>query len=454
MKKVPILGNMVELGRNRLAFLLEVHRKLGETGILHVGRLPVVSLTKPEHVHAVLVEHADAFEKGRAYEYLKTLLGLGLVTSSNELHRRQRKLVAPALAHRRVMGYAGTMVELGELWQRRWVDGTVIDVAEEMMGLTQAIVAKALFSANLLAESSELSEALTVSNEWAGHELSHLVHLPLWIPTPTHRRLKRAIERLDRTIYRLIRERRAAGDDTGDVLSMLLAAQDESGGGMTDRQVRDELLTLFLAGHETTANALSWSFHLLSEHLDVYQRMQAEIDQQLGGRPPTTEDLPHLPYTLQVLKEAMRIYPPVYLIGRRAVQDVPLGDFLLEAGSLVFVNIYGMHRRADLFPDPGLFNPDRFTADNERKIPKNAFLPFASGPRNCIGAHFAMMEGHLLLAVLAQRVTLERRAEHPVVEQPLITLRPKHGLQMMVRRRASPAGATAGCVEEVRRRVR
>jgi cytochrome P450 len=269
-----------------------------------------------------------------------------------------------------------------------------------------------------------------------------LVPLPPSVPTPANLRYRQAVARLDEIVYRIIRERRASRRDEGDFLSMLLLAQDEDDGAvMTDEQVRDEVMTLLVAGHETTANALSWTLYLLARHPEARRRLEQEVSAVLDGRPPAFEDLARLPYTLAVLKEAMRHFPPVYLLGRRALRDVPVGGDRIEKGELVMVNIHAMHRRPEYFPDPEAFRPERFLDGAEASIPRYAYLPFGAGPRVCIGNHFALMEGHLALASLAQRVQLDLPPGARVTPEALITLRPRGGLPMRVRRRAPAAGA-------------
>jgi cytochrome P450 len=270
---------------------------------------------------------------------------------------------------------------------------------------------------------------------------------PSW-PTPGNRRGQKAIARLDRTVYRLIDERRKQGGDRGDFLTMLLLAQDEDDGSvMTDKQVRDEAMNIFLAGHETTANALAWTFYLLAQHPAMRERLEREIDGALGGRTPTLADLPRLPFTLQVFKEAMRLYPPAFVVARRALRDVTIGGHRLAKNELAIINIVGMHRRPEYFAEPDRFDPERFSAEAEKSMNKRAFLPFGAGARVCIGNHFALLEGHLALAAMAQRVRLDLAPGSARVEpEPLITLRPRGGMPMLVRRReavpsAQPAAA-------------
>ena len=330
-----------------------------------------------------------------------------------------------------------------------WQDGETMDVASAMMKLTLAIAGKTLFNADLEGESVELGGALTVANRYAIDQVSSFLPLPIGWPTPRNLRARKAIARLNQTIYRVIAERRASGTDPGDILSMLLGAEEEGNGSkMNDAEVRDEVMTLFLAGHETTANALAWTFYLLSRHPEVYARLRTEIDDALGGRTPTMQDLPRMPYTLQVFKESMRLYPPAYILGRESSAEVELGPYKLPAKTTLFINIYGMHRNAKYFPDPEKFDPDRFTPEREKQLVRSSYIPFSGGPRICIGNQFALIEGHILLAALTQRVTFEATSSAVVEGEPLITLRPRGGVPLRVRRRdaqkSSPVRAAFG----------
>jgi cytochrome P450 len=387
-----------------------------------------------ELAHAVLVEHAADFEKTPYMRiYGRPLVGNGLLTSENEFHKRQRKLVAPPFQHRRIAEYADVMVSYSEQMQKEWANGATINIAREMSRLTLWIVGKVLFDADVLREADELGKALTIGMRRFNSEMSALVHIPLTWPTPGNRRVQKAIARLNATIYHMIEERRRSGVERGDLLSMLLNARDEDDGSfMTDKQVRDEAMTLFLAGHETTAVALTWTWYLLTQHPNVYERIRDEVDRVLGGRSPTFADLPKLPYALQVLKESMRLYPPAFGFARQAVRPVTIGNYELPAGILVLISPYAMHRRPDYFPDPERFDPERFTPEAEQRLPRYAYIPFGGGPRICIGNHFALVEAHLVLATLAQRVLFELVPGQRIEPQPIVTLRPKNGIKMRV----------------------
>jgi cytochrome P450 len=271
--------------------------------------------------------------------------------------------------------------------------------------------------------------------EYIVRSLTAPVHLPPSWPLPGNRRAQRAVVRLNQTVYRMIAERRAAPADRGDVLSMLLLARDDDGSGMSDTDIRDEIMTLMIAGHETTANALSWTWLLLAQHPRAAERLGAELDAVLGGRAPTVDDLPRLPCALQCLKEAMRLYPPVHTFGREAERDIAIGPMQLRRGDIVLINVFGMHRRRDYYPDPDAYRPERFTEAAEKERPRGRYLPFGGGPRVCIGNHFALMEAQLLLATMAQRWRFSLVEPSPPSPEPLITLRPKGGMRMRVRLR-------------------
>ena len=439
------LGERLRLRRQgtRVDFLLAVPRRHGPIARMSLwgGLVKSQLVTDPALAHAVLVEHNDAFMKGLGLSYfMKPLLGNGLLSSEGDFHRKQRRMLAPSFMPKRLADYATTIADRSEAAQRTLRDGASVDVNAAMMRLTLEIVGATLFGAEVGAEAEEVHGALSDAMEQMSRVLRSVIPIPPTWPTPGNRRGMRAVARLDRVVYGLIEERRRAGGERNDFLSMLLAARDEAGGQMTDRQVRDEAMTIFLAGHETTANALTWTFYLLARNPAVRERLERELDAHLGGRTPTLADLAKLPYALMVFKEAMRLYPPAYVVARRALRDVEVEGRHIPKGDLVVINIIGMHHDPALFPDPERFDPERFTPEAEKALPKNAFLPFGAGPRVCIGNHFALMEGHLALATLAQRVRFELPPSAPPVEmEPLVTLRPKGGMPMTAHRRAIEA---------------
>jgi cytochrome P450 len=425
--------------RDPLKFITRLAREHGD--IVHFTRGPqrVFTLNHPDLVRDALVTHQDYFHKGRALQRSKRLLGEGLLTSEGEHHRRQRRLAQPAFHRKRVESYGAVMADYAVRHSSRWHDGDEVDIAHEMMRLTLAIVGKTLFNADVEGEADDVGTAM---NEIM--EMFQLLLLPYSeylekLPLPHNRRFLRARAKLDSVIYHIIEERRRTGVDAGDLLSMLLLATDEEGDrtGMTDEQLRDELMTLFLAGHETTANALAWTWYLLARHPEVEAKLHAEIDAVLGGgsRLPTVEDLPALRYTEMVLSESMRLYPPAWTVGRLAVRDYAVRDYVIPAGSLVLISQYVLHRDPRFWPDPLRFDPERFTPEAKESRPQYSYFPFGAGARRCIGEGFAWMEGTLLIATVASRWRMRLVANHPVVEHPRITLRPKHGIRMTLEKR-------------------
>jgi cytochrome P450 len=319
------------------------------------------------------------------------------------------------------------MVKLTQHLLQSWQDGKTVEVNDAMMRLTLAIVAKTILDTDINADAEKIAEAVTVFQHLAfGVDI-----FPLWLPTPSHVKQWRVEKVMNEVVAALITQRRKSAEDRGDLLSMLLNSVDESGQGMTDQQIRDEIVTLFLAGHETTANALSWTWYLLAQHPAVEQKLHEELDSVLHGRIPTLADLKNLPYTEQVLQESMRLYPPVWNMSRQALADVEIGGYIIPQGSEVNLNTYAMHHDPRWWEEPERFNPDR-----QASAPKMAYLPFSTGPRVCIGNSFALMEARLILAVVASRYRLRLVAGQPSVQmEPLIALRPKGGLSLKVEAR-------------------
>jgi cytochrome P450 len=430
-------AHLLALRRDPIGFLTKLARDYGDIAHFNIGSQQVFLLNHPDYIHDVLVTHHKKFIKGRGLQMAKRLLGEGLLTSEGEFHRRQRRLAQPAFHRQRIAGYGATMVAYGLRLQERWHEGETLDMAQEMMRLTLAIAGKTLFDADVEAEANEIGQALT-----SAMELFRTVTLPFAellekLPLPMTRRFRRAKARLDATIYRIINERRSSGEDRGDLLSMLLLQQDVEGdgGSMSDEQLRDEVMTIFLAGHETTANALTWTWYLLSQHPEVEAKLHAEIDTVLAGRLPTAEDVPKLRYTEMVLAEAMRLYPPAWVMGRRALEDYQIGHYLAPAGSILLMSQYLMHHDERYYPEPFRFDPERWEPEAKATRPPFAYFPFGGGPRRCIGEGFAWMEGVLLLATLAGRWRMRLAPGHRVELQPLITLRPKYGMQMRLEQR-------------------
>jgi cytochrome P450 len=447
-KGLPIVGVLPQFRKNPPAFLQSLARDHGDLVHFRLGHQDVYLVSNPEWIKDILVTNQTNFTKSRFLERAKVLLGEGLLTSEGEFHRRQRRLVQPAFHRDRLLGYAGAMVECTARTREQWADGAQLDMSREMMRLTLAVVAKTLFSADVTTDADAIGAALTQVMV-----LFDMVLMPFseWIeklPLPSVRRFEKARDFLDKTIYGIIAERRASKEDKGDLLSMLLLAQDEDGSaGMNDKQIRDEALTLFLAGHETTANALMWAWYLLSQNPAVADKFYEEVDRVLQDRLPTFDDLPLLKYTEGVFAEAMRLYPPAWVIGRRVKTEYAIAQYSVPARSILMLSPYVVHRDARWFPAPGQFNPERWSSQSDER-PKFSYLPFGGGMRVCIGERFAWMEGVLLLATVAQRWRFKLVPGHPVATAALITLRAKHGMKMVAERRSrnrpetSPSSST------------
>lgn len=433
----PVVGNLREFSRDRLGLLVRMARQDDVCGI-HFGFFPGLLFNRPEHVQSILVEHAYDFDKGLAiHNVFRPVLGDGVFSSEGDFHRHQRKLIAPPFQPRHIASYANSIGQYGEQLQKGWADGAVIDVNQQMSSVTMSVIGKVLFDADIFTETDELGAAMTVITEYVAHALSALWPPPYSWPLPRNRRMRKAVQMVRNCIQRFIDERRTTPIERNDFLSILLHAKDEDGTPMSDKQVMAECLTLFGAGHETTATALAWTWYLLCQHPDVYQKVQQEVDSVLQGRTPTYEDLVNLPYCLQVFKEAMRIYPPAYAFSRRALRDVEIDGYGVSKGMIVLIAPYTLHRREEYFPDPEKFDPERFTPEREKHLPRYAYLPFGAGPRICIGLHFAMMEGHLLLATLAQRVSFSLVPGQAIEPDPVrhLALRPAGAVNVVVKKR-------------------
>jgi cytochrome P450 len=428
---------LVETARNPLALFVGIAREYGDIAHYQIGPQHLFFFNHPDLIRDVLVTNGRNFHKSRGLERARRLLGNGLLTSEDEFHLRQRRLAQPAFHRQRIAAYAGTMASYASRMREGWRDGATVDMHHEMMRLTLDIVGKTLFDADVDSEAAEIGQALTTAFESFNLAMLPFTEYLEKLPLPAVRRFNAARDRLDRTVYRMIEERRTSGEDKGDLLSMLLLAQDTEGDGtgMSDSQLRDEALTIFLAGHETTANALTWTWFLLSQNPEVEARLHTEVD-ALADRHPTYEDMAALPYTRMVLMESMRLYPPAWAIGRRAIESFEEREFTVPANSVVLMSQYVMHRDARFFPDPERFDPERWTAEAQAQRPKFAYFPFGGGNRVCIGEQFAWMEGVLLVATLAQRWKMRLVAGHPVELKPLITLRPKYGMKMRLERRS------------------
>jgi cytochrome P450 len=426
---LPIVGSLFAFRRDRLA-LQERAAALGSLVRLQIVHIPLYVATCADLAHQVLVEQADAFRKSTGIRYLMPILGDGLLTSEGETHRRHRKLLAPAFAPKRLAAYGETMVAETRAQLARWQPGQTIDLSVEMMEMTLAIAGRTMFSADVRSDASEVARGLEMGMRAMVANITSPVRLGYSWPLPRHRRMRRAVAILDDIVYRLIAEGRRLATDRGDVLSILLQAS-EDGDWLTDKQVRDEVMTLLLAGHETTANALTWTWYELSRNPAVLARLADELARVLGDRDVTVDDLPALPFNLAVIEEAMRLHPPAYMTGREALRDFELGGYQLPAGAFVAVNIRGIHRRNDYYPDALAFRPERMLPEAKKLRPRHHYLPFGAGPRVCIGSHFALLEAQLALATMVQHARV-RVVPAYVAPEPMVTLRPRGGMPAVV----------------------
>lgn len=434
LKEPPIIGKLPAMLKDRIN-LFSSMAQLGEVSACHIGPLSLIMLNKAKYVQPLLIEHAQDIDKGEGMH--KVIVGNGIFISEGELHRRQRKIMAPSFQPRHIASYADTMTHYGEQIQQGWHDGDVIDLNSAMTELTMSIIGKTLFDADIFNETDEMGHAMAVLFRYMSHKLSNPFSPLMPFPTPENIQAQRAIKLIEDRVQQMIDIRRNDSAERNDMLSVLLSARDEDGNSMDDLQLRDECTTLFGAGHETTATALAWSWYLLCQHPDVYQKMQQEINDVLQARTPSYTDLPRLPYTLQVFKETLRLYPPAYAVSRQALRAFDIDGYHIPKGSLLGLSIYVFHHDPEYFPEPEKFMPERFEPEREKQIPRNAYLPFGAGSRICIGNHFALMEGHLLLATLAQRVSFELVPGQHIVPDATnnLTLRPGGKVQVVVRRR-------------------
>jgi|SRR6266487_560658 len=431
----PLVGSLPAFMKNEsLAFFLHL-AQTSDVCRFHLGPVSVLLFNKAEQVQSVLVEHAYDFSKGRLIH--QAFGGNGLFVSEGEFHRRQRKLMAPVFQPRQIAGYADTIAAYGERLQQEWGDGAVIDLNRQMIGLTMSVIGKVLFDADVFNETDGLGAAMAVVFEYTVHKISSLFTPPLSWPTPRNLRMRAAMRVEQERVQLMIDERRRSMTERSDFLSILLHAKDEDGRAMSDQQLMDECLTLFSAGHETTAAALSWVWYFLCQYPDTYQKVQQEVDHVLQGRTPTYDDLVRLPYCLQVFKETMRLYPPAAGIVREALHTIEIDGYQVPRGCNVILSPYTLHRKPEYFPDPETFDPGRFTPEREKQLPRYAYIPFGAGPRICIGNHFALMEGQLLIATLAQRVTFTLLPGQTIEPDTLhnLALRPGGKVEAVVKKR-------------------
>ena len=429
------LGALRPLTADPLEFLLDVSREHGDVVEFRLAHIPTFLLRHPDAVKRILVDNNHNYNKQtHGYKKLRELLGNGLLTSEGDFWRRQRRIAQPAFHRKKIAEFGTTMVEhtqaMLDTWEEHAALGRTVEILHEMSKLTLRVVAQTLLDTEVDGVTQEVAEAVDIVNHFANKAVGNPLMLPISFPLPAFSKVRAAATRLDDIVVGIIEARRREGRDHGDLLSMLMAARDDDGSGMTDAQLRDEVMTMFLAGHETTATALSWTFYLLSTHPTVERTLRAELDTVLGGRPPTMQDLAELPYLDCVCKESLRLNPPAWLIDRMVADDDVIEGYEIPRGAMVLISPFLTHRHPALWPNPEGFDPERFTPEAVAARPKYAYFPFGGGPRQCIGNGFAMMELRLIVATVLQRIRPWVVPGQDIAREPLITMRPRGGIEM------------------------
>jgi len=436
---VPLLGHFPAYARDPLGFVTRVSAEYGGIVPFRLGPFPALLLTDPDAIHEVLVTKSRDFRKSRAAGRVGVVVGNGLLLSEGETWRAHRRVVQPAFHHDRVAAWGETMVREAEALVSGWEEGEVRDIHRDMAALTLSIVARTLLDSRLDERDIKgVRRSATILTDHFDSRFNGMAYfIPDWLPTPGNLRMRRAVRRLDRIVYRLIGIRRATDSRGADAISMLLEASSDEAKPLTDRELRDEVMTLFMAGHETTAVALAWSLHLLSGSTEAAAALQTELADVLSGRLPTVADLPRLRYTEAVVLEALRLYPPAYALSREAIKPTTVAGRALPKGGIAFISVWATHRRPDLFEAPSTFRPERWLDGLARRLPRGAYLPFAEGPRKCIGASFAMQEAVLVLATIARRFSLKPVAVQEIRLRPAVTLRPAEPIMLAVQASAA-----------------
>jgi cytochrome P450 len=434
---LPLVGNLLALGKDPLGFFTETMRRYGDLVSLNLAGWHTLFVSDLGVIEKILVEDHRNYVKNRFFwRNVTAVFGEGLLTGEGEVWQRQRRLAAPVFAGRQLLDYHSAMVALTRKMLDGWKDGEIFDLHPEMMGLTLRIAAKTLFDSEVERDVRDIDHAMNdliveVASRWR-----RPIFVPDAIPLPGHLRYRRALRTIERIVSSMIAERRTSGlENRDDCLSRLMAARDEAGRPMSDTLLRDQAITLLLAGHETTALALSWTWFLLGQHPDAEARIAAEIAQVLGDRPATADDIPRLKFTESVVMEAMRLFPPAWAIGRESAQQVELGGYSFPAGTTILISPWVLHRDPRYFSEPEAFRPERWMGNLARELPRFAYMPFGGGPRICIGQRFAMIEAILVLATMAQRFSIEWQARRKVAPFPSITLRPDGGVWVKIKER-------------------
>jgi cytochrome P450 len=433
-----LTGHLKEFQKDPLQFLTKMAKEYDHVSQFRLGPLQKVNLiTNPDMIKEILVTKQKYFVKSRDLKRLKSLVGEGLLTSEKDFHLKQRRLIQPTFKKTHIDSYGQDMIDTTYRYISKWEGGIERQISEDMMNITLGIITKTMFSMELEEGFDVIGEPIEKVMKLAIKRMRAILPLPLWIPTKANREYKKAVQALDDVLFTIINQRREDVEKHNDLLGILMRARNEEDGlGMDDEQLRDELMTIFLAGHETTANALSWTLYLLSQNPEAEVKLHEEIARVVGNKPLTPNLFNQLPYTQNIFWESMRLFPPAYVIGRQVVEDIHIGDYWFKKGEMLLISQYVMHRNPQYFENPHSFYPERFENNFLKTLPTFAYFPFGGGPRVCIGNHFAIMEAVLVLTCIAQRYRFTLAPIHHVVRpQPLITLRPKRGLRMIVEKR-------------------
>lgn len=442
LKGLPILGNARDFQKDSIGMIDRGWKDAGDIYKAKVGPRSFTVISHPDLAHEVLINQKQIFMRPHEFNggtILTVLLGLSVLTTDGDTWLSKRRLMQPIFHRQNIVAMGDKMSDAGQQMLQRWQakgSGAQIDLKHEMKLVTLDIINRTMFSTNVLPEVDKVGNSVDVALEYIQKRTRQFIPLPTSWPTPANNKYNDALSTLDAYLYRIIRERRATTERKGDLLDMLLEARDaDTGEGMNDEQVRNEVATIYGAGHETTALALTWTWYALNQHPEVLPKLQHEVDTVLQGRAPTMADLPNLPYTLAVLEESMRLYPPVPLTVRKAYKDAELNGFAIPRGSFVAISINNIHRHPDFWEQPEAFMPERFLPENKAKLNRNGYIPFLTGPHLCIGNNFALMEGQLLLAAMAQQVVLKLVPGQKIEKEVTVTMRPKHGMLMTIEQR-------------------
>jgi cytochrome P450 len=428
----PLIGNLHSFREDPLGFFTTCAHEYGDIVHYRIANVHAYLLSHPDLIEYVLVKNSSNFIKGRVFRANRILFGNGLLISEGDFWRRQRRLAQPAFHRDRISAYATIMTGYTGQMMSIWKDGEIRDIYQDMKRLTLEIISKILFGVDISNQAEEVGNALRIAREEFTSRIRTGLLIPESIPTPGNLRYWKAVRGLNEIVLRIIRQRRLSKIETGDCLSMLLAAQDMDGSQMTDEQLRDEVMTLFIAGHETTAAALTWAWYLLAKNPVVVSRLRVELDQVLETRLPEFSDIPNLHYTDMVIKEVLRLYPPIWGIPRQALQDCEIGGYRVPAGTSLTMSEWVMHRNPRYFDDPDEFKPERWENNLDKKLSPFVYFPFGSGPRQCIGNSLAITEIVLIITMLAREFEFTLSPDHVITPWPSFTLYPRDGIKVIV----------------------